>query len=210
MNTTDHRTGTPGSAPDRLAFDRSDRVGLAVTMWAIGVGGIAAYVIWPLWRWARDEALHIPFFSPVVVPALDAVGQPHGLGSYDLVLAHPSTGQRLLALVPGILTAGVVAAACVLVLAIMRPIGAGDPFAPGHVRRLRTLAFVLIIGPLVAMFAQIAGDGAIVGQLDLGGLAPGVSLSIPWLPLVVGLCIGLVAEGFKVGARLRDDVDGLI
>lgn len=195
---------------DRLAFDRADRVGLTVTMWVIGSAAIAADVANPLWQWARGAAQHVPFFSPVTVPELDRVGQKHGLAAYDLVLGHPSTGQRLLGLVPGVLTAAVVAAACVLILRIMRPIGAGDPFAPGQVRRLRTLAFVLMIGPVVAMFARLSCQGAIVGGLDLGGLDPGVSLDIPWFPLIVGLCLGLVAEGFKVGAQLRDDVEGLV
>ncbi len=204
-------TSTRKTPPrDRLAFDRADRVGLIATMWVIGLAGVAANIAGPLWAWARGAALHVPFFSPVTVPELDRVGLTHGPAAYDLSLAHPSAGQRLLDLAPGVLIAAVSVAACVLVLRVMRPIGAGDPFAPGQVRRLRTLAFVLMIGPVVAMFARLSCQGAIVGGLDLGGLDPGVSLDIPWFPLIVGLFLGLVAEGFKVGAQLRDDVEGLV
>ena len=56
----------------------------------------------------------------------------------------------------------------------------------------------------------MAVDGALASNLDLGGLDLMVSMTLPWLPMTIGLVAALIAEAFKVGAKLSDDVDGLI
>lgn len=49
-----------------------------------------------------------------------------------------------------------------------------------------------------------------MGGADLGGLPPTASISLPWLPIVAGLIVALIAQAFVAGAALRDDVEGLV
>ncbi|MFN8079347.1 MAG: DUF2975 domain-containing protein [Kineosporiaceae bacterium] len=200
-------TSTP---KDRLAFDRWDRLGLTVSLAAVALVALAYTVIRPLLAWGRGEALSIPYLSAITVPQLDAVGTPYGEGRYDLHLADPTTGQRLIDLAPGLLLLALILTACWLVFRLMRDIGRGEPFAPRNVTRLRLLAAVLAFGVPVEFFARLSCTGALLSGIDLGSLSPAAQLDLPWLPVLAGVCVALLAEAFKTGARLRDDVDGLI
>lgn len=195
---------------DWLTFDRSDRWGLLSLLALVTLAAAWSGVIGPVIAWARGDAIPLELFSKVTVPELDAAGVSHGLGSYPVDLADPSAGQRVLALVPGLLTTALVAAACWLVIRIMGTIAAGDPFEPVNVKRLRGLAALLLFGTAIVFFAQLAVSGALLGSMDLGGLAPGFMFSIPWLSLVAGMVVALLAEAFRAGAALRADVEGLV
>ncbi len=207
MNTT---AGRPQEPKDRFAFDRWDRLGMAALLGLISLATGVVALARPVVAWSGGDDLAVPFASPIQVPELDAAGQPYGEGEYDLAVNDPTTAQRVLDLAPGLLVLALVLAACWLVFRLMRDIGAGQPFAARNVTRLRLLAAILIFGVPIAAFARLACTGAIVGGLDLGGLPPAAWFEIPWLPVVLGGFVALLAEAFKTGARLRDDVDGLV
>jgi len=97
-----------------------------------------------------------------------------------------------------------------MLLRFMRDISVGTPFEPAQVTRLRAIAGLLLIGVPITYFARLSIDGALLSDLDLGGIDLAVSLDLPWLPMTLGLITALLAEAFKVGTRLRDDVEGLI
>ncbi len=195
---------------DWFAFDRWDRAGLTGLLGLTVLATAVAQVIGPIIGWMRGDALRVPFTSAITVPELDAAGQAYSGGSYDLVVADPTTTQRLLDLVPGVLLLAIVAAICWLTLRLLRDIGAGEPFSPGNVTRLRAIAGLLLIGVPVHFFTRLPLNGAILGGLDLGTLPPAAWMELPWLPFVLGMCVALVAEAFKTGARLREDSEGLI
>lgn len=195
---------------DWLAFDKWDQLGLRITLWAIPLASIAGFVGIPLLRWARGESLPVPFVSRVRVPELDARGVEHSAADYLIQVEDPSIGQRLLDLLPGLLLAALVVVGAVAIRRIARAIGDGDPFAPGQVGRLRLVAGLLMIGAPVVGVVDLFSRGAILAGTDLGGLPPATTLSFPALPVLVGLCLALIAEAFKVGTRLREDVDGLV
>jgi hypothetical protein len=205
-------SATPDPRPrrDLLAFDRADRWALAALLGVVVALSAAAGVVVPVLRWVRGEGIPLPFLSEVTVPALDAVGTRYGAAEYAVTLAGPSTGQRLLDLVPGVLVVLLLAAGSWLVVAVMRTIAAGDPFAAANVGRLRAIAGLLAIGPFVTAFVELPFRGALLGDVDLGGLDPGMAIEMPWAPLVAGLVLALLAEAFKTGRRLRDDVEGLV
>ncbi|MEZ5094834.1 MAG: DUF2975 domain-containing protein [Nocardioides sp.] len=195
---------------DWLTFDRYDRWGLAGLLGLISVGAVAAYVVAPLARWASGSGLRVPFFSEVDVPALEGTGLRHGLGDYHVVIPDPTAGQRLLDLLPGLGWLALALACCWLVLRVMGDIGRGDPFQPGNVRRLRLLAALLVLGwPVVASLEAMTAF-AILAELDLEGVGPRAAFTFPLLPMLVGVVVALLAEAFKAGSRLRDDVDGLV
>lgn len=205
-------TASPSPRPrrDLLAFDRADRWALAVLLVLVVALSAVAGVVVPVLRWVGGEGIPLPFLSEVTVPALDAVGTRYGIAEYPVTLAEPSTAQRLLDLTPGVLVVLLLAAGCWLVVAVMRTIAAGDPFAAPNVTRLRAIAGLLTIGPFVTSFVELPFRGALLGDVDLGGLDPGMAIEMPWAPLVAGLVLALLAEAFKTGRRLRDDVEGLV
>lgn len=204
---------TSSAAPshrDRLTFGRSDRLGLTALLGLVAVGAVVGWVVAPVAAWVGGRGIPLEIISPVTVPELDAAGVGHGLATYDVDLADPTGGQRLLALAPGLVSAVLVVVACWLVVRVMRTVAAGDPFEPRNVTRLRAVAAVLVFGAPVVFFLEMAVRGALLGSMDLGGLEPAAFLTIPWPAFVTGMVVALLAEAFKAGSRLRDDVDGLV
>ncbi len=147
---------------------------------------------------------------PSGCPSLDATGVGHGDAAYDVDVPDPGVALRLLDLVPGVLLTGLVAVGCWLVLRLMRDVAAGDPFRQANITRLRVLALLIAVGLPTVWFARGPIDLALLGTLDLGTGGPSIVVTMPWLPVVVGTVVALVAEAFRAGARLRDDTEGLV
>jgi hypothetical protein len=210
MSTPTPGTAGPGPRRDLLAFDRYDRWGLAALLGLISVGAVAAAVVGPLTGWIQGRALRVPFFSDIEVPALDGTGLSHGPGDYDVIIHDPTVLQRVLDLLPGLGWLVLVLACCWIVLKVMDDIGRGDPFQPGNVRRLRVLALLLVIGWPVLVSLQVMASLAVTADLGLDDLGPRAGFTFPFLPVLVGVVVALLAEAFKAGSRLRDDVDGLV
>ncbi len=195
---------------DLLAFDRFDRWGLVVLLGAVALGAILAGVVEPLADWVAGAPLTPVTESAVTVPPLDAAGVGYGPASYTVDAVDPSVGLRLLHLAPGVLGALLVVISCWCVVLLLRTVAAGDPFDPVNITRLRVVAFALVLGAPVVYLLQVVGDARALAGLDLGGLEVTFTLSIPWVPLVAGMVVAMLAEAFKAGSRLRDDVDGLV
>ena len=195
---------------DRWAFDRSDRVGLRIALGAVVLGAILVQVVGPVVQWVRGAPVRSALTGQVRVPALDTVGTGYGEATYEVELADPSTGQRLLDLAPGLVSLVLLLVGSWLVLRIMRSVASGDPFTATTVRRLRQLAAVLLLGPLALVVLTPVVSGVLLSQVDLGDVAPAFRLELPWLPLVGGLVVALLAEAFRAGATLREDLEGLV
>lgn len=202
---------TTSTRRDLWSFDGGDRWGLALLLGLIAFATLAVQVLAPLLGWARGAGLPLDYVGPVQVPALDTAGVAHGdLGSVGATLGDPSAGQRLLDLAPGLVLTLVVSVACWIVLGVLRDVASGDTFRPRNVTRLRLLAALVAIGLPVAWFARASADLALLSSLDLGDGFSGVVLDLPWAPVVAGMVIALVAEAFRAGSRLREDVEGLV
>lgn len=198
------------TARDRWAFDRSDRWGLGLLLALVALSTVTYHLVRPLVNWAGGHPITVPYSSEVTVPSLDRTGQAYSAASYELSLAHPSSADRLIDLVPGVAFAAVAIAGCALVLAVMRDIGRGDPFQARNVTRLRWLAGLLAFGLPVAAFARMACDGKLLSGAALGDLPLVASFTLPWQPILAGTTVALLAEAFRAGARLRHDVEGLV
>ncbi len=196
--------------PDRLAFDRTDRVGLAVTLGLIALATTVVTLVRPLIAWAQGEQLTVPYVSPITVPPLDAVNTTYSAGHYDVIVSDPTTAQRLFDMIPGLITLPLVLAGCWLVLRLMQDIGRGEAFRTRNVIRLRLLAAILAIGLPVVFFADLSFTGALLSGVELGTLPPAAWIELPWAAFVAGMCLALLAEAFKAGSQLREDVEGLI
>lgn len=197
---------------DILAFDRADRWGLAVLLLLIVTATTAELVVGPIVGWVRGEALSVPYFSDVQVPGLAGTGLVHTAADYALLVAHPTARMRWLDLLPGVGHAVLVAAMAWVVLRLMTDIGRGSAFARRNVTRLRVLAGLLLVGWTVVYFAAATCTFAILTELDLSAIdgGPRAALTLPVVPFVAGLIVALVAEAFRAGTKLQDDVEGLV
>jgi hypothetical protein len=100
----------------------------------------------------------------------------------------------------------------IVVLAFLRGIVGsvrrGDPFIADNVRRLRAIAFALIIGgPLVQILMQFFTS--VVAE-SAGVRSAPFRLDIPGAPPVIGLGVLLLAQVFAHGVQLREDVEGTV
>ncbi len=204
------RAGSEAPRRDLLAFDRFDRWGLVFLLGAVALGSILYGVVEPVADWVTGAPLTPLADTAVTVPPLDAAGIGYGPASYAVDAVDPSAGQRLLALVPGLLMAVLVVLSCWCVVLLLRTVASGDPFDPVNVTRLRIIAGALVLGVPVASVLQVVSDATVFGSLDVAGLDTTFTLEIPWVPMLAGLVVAMLAEAFKAGSRLRADVDGLV
>jgi hypothetical protein len=96
----------------------------------------------------------------------------------------------------------------VLLRRVVRSVRAGDPFVPVNARRLQIIGWALVCWPLAVM----PGSFAQLTLADRNG-AQDVALTayeLPVWPIGVGLIVLVLARVFATGARLRDDVEGLV
>ena len=134
------------------------------------------------------------------------------LGAPVLVTAtvfSPSPYQRL-GLVGGRVLAGLTALAVLgLLLQIVRSLRRNDVFIPRNAQRLRRLAAVLGVGGMAAQLLTAFGVARVVDAATVrGSVMPVFELS--YLPLLGALGVAVLAEVFRQGAALRQEVDGLV
>jgi hypothetical protein len=135
-------------------------------------------------------------------------------GHVKYVVDEASPWLWIVSLLPGLLLALAVSTVALLLLRMMRETYAGRPFSASGARRLRRVAAVVAGAAVLVPMLQAVSAHAIATQV-LPSEAPGLldrwdllSGTVPWL--VVALLVLAVAEAFGIGARLADDVDGLV
>ena len=205
-DSTDHRE----PRRDLLAFDRTDRRGLVALLGLLALGALLVWVVAPLRDWLAGAGIPLALVSPVSVPELDAAGVDHGLAittTCSSLTRPPDSGSSPWR--QGLLAAALLLVGCWFVLRVMRasprvtlrtaqrhpPAGRrGDP----RDRRPRGLL-------------PRHGGARRPARLDgPRGWSRRLFLSIPWQAVVAGMVVALLAEAFRAGSRLRDDVAGLV
>jgi hypothetical protein len=107
-------------------------------------------------------------------------------------------------LVPGV----VLVAALWLVRSLLRSVRDRDPFTESNVRRLRTLALVVLIGVPVAIFVSSIFASTLAHSARLH--SSGTEITMPGPALLGGLALFVLAEIFAAGVRMRDDLEGTV
>lgn len=126
-----------------------------------------------------------------------------------VVVWKPNARQRVgfagVPMLAGLLTLAVIA----LLLRVTRTLREGDPFIAINARRLYMIAALVGIGGQVTAFlsAWVRLD-----VLHHPNVAPYVirDADMTFVPLIAGLGVAVAAEVFRQGARLRDEVEGLV
>jgi hypothetical protein len=85
-----------------------------------------------------------------------------------------------------------------------------DPFIKANVRRLRIMATLILITPIVSFWSQVAVWELVDSSLP--GKILWMSYDASGLPLQMGTAflLFILAEVFAAGVRLREDVEGLV
>jgi hypothetical protein len=121
-------------------------------------------------------------------------------------------GLRLLAHLGTVLLVLSAAVGALALAQLLRTVRAGRPFAKRNATWLAIVAVAVAVGGGIAPAVREAGAVAAVEHLGLMAQdSPFVTvMSFSLVPLVVAVVILGVAEAFRRGAAMADDVDGLV
>lgn len=156
----------------------------------------------------------VPRAVPDVTVLADDVSV-RGTDTLVLVFEDPSVPERLLLALPVLLQQVLGLVVIYLVLRVLQGLGSGDPFVPVNVRRVYTVAFAVLLGslllPMVEAFSNVTlwTDRVPVNEVALIAFNLGLD-SGPLMGFLVGLLLLSLAEVFRRGTRMREDVKGLV
>lgn len=129
---------------------------------------------------------------------------------------------RILCASPTVIHALTIALAAVLFVRILRSIAVAEPFTPEVVRNWIRISSVLIVGGIFqglvdtvagAVIFNLASLGAPAGENPLGADYSVIGTDIPQWPffmILLGVLVAAVATAFRTGARLKEDVIGVV
>lgn len=86
----------------------------------------------------------------------------------------------------------------------------GDPFIRPNVRRLRIISVLLLVTPLIDSWSQMAEAEWVRRALPKDVAYAQFDLSSWFTFFGLGAMVMILAEVFKIGVRLREDVEGLV
>ena len=187
-------------------WSRRDQVFLEGLLWALPALALLKVLVDGV-RALRGRALEMTGTLPDdLVPSPEFVTGPL---TGTVVVQDPSAAQYGWDLAPSVVLLLLAVVVARLLLGVARGLRTGDPFTMRNARRLSTLGFVLIVaGALVPVLQGVAF------QEVLDPLLPGGPRSwtrdVQLWPVMTGMLVSFLAEVFARGARLREDVEGLV
>jgi hypothetical protein len=130
----------------------------------------------------------------------------------DLHVPDLPLGLRLLARLGTVLLFLAIAGGALALAQVLQTVRAGRPFARRNAGLLVLVAVAVVVGGAVAPLAR---DAAALAALDHLGLTGEDSpflpqMSVPLTPALVAVVVLALAEAFRRGAAMADDVAGLV
>ena len=188
-------------------WTRTDQVLLEGALWALP--GIAALqVVLHGVRWLRGDALEVDGVLPDdLVRGADVVTGPV---SGTVVVEEPSAAQHAWALAVLVVLLVLAVVVARLLLGVTRSLRTGDPFTTANARRLATLGIVIVVGGTLVQFLQGIAFEAVLDPLLPEDGPRTWTLDLAVWPVLTGVLMFFLAEVFARGARLREDVEGLV
>lgn len=162
-----------------------------------------------------DRATHQPL--TVLPQVLQAELAPGAAGD----VTNVTLGFRLLCAAPYVLNVLIVVWAGVVFDRIIDDVGRGQPFSSAVQRAWQKLSGVLVWGGLAQTALSAVAVGIIYtnvqdgtnGRNLLGAEYSGLGLNgpdVPWMLIVLGIIAGALSIAFREGARLEDEVAGVV
>jgi hypothetical protein len=130
----------------------------------------------------------------------------------DLHVPALPLGLRLLAQLGTALLLLAISAGALALAQVLRTVRAGRPFARRNVPALVVVAVAVLVG---GGLAPVVRDAAAFAALDHLGLTDAdapflLQMSVPLTPFLISGLVLAVAEAFRRGAAMAEDVDGLL
>lgn len=187
-------------------WTRTDQVFLEGVLWALPALALADLALGGL-RALQGRTLEVHGTLPDdLAPATDLVRGPL---TGTVVVQDPSATQYGWDLLPSAVLLLLAVVLARLLLGVAHSLRAGDPFTTANASRLRVLGILLVVGgTFLPIFQSIAFEGVLDPLLPSGPRSWTLDLSL--LPVVSGMLVFFLAEVFARGARLREDVEGLV
>lgn len=211
----DHRpSATPAESASRdraFRMTGADYVILKVLLALVALGALASIVValWP------GDTIEFTSHSASRGPSAGIAGlasNAHVTWADRLLwtISDPSVGQRILVALPQVFAALCVLAAALLVYSLAGHLARDAAFTRPALHRLRALALVLVFGGILWPFLMMGATFALVAGLqDDPSVLFTFSLT-DFAPLLVGMLLLAVAEAFRRGIGLAEDVEGLV
>ena len=204
----------PTSVDRLMRFDRADSrltLGLIVV---IAVATPLFTLVLPVIDWVRGRPLHVP----LMLMQEERIGAPadgvtiSSTGEAVATFAHAGADLWLVSLVPGLLVVLALWGVLWVLAVIVRSVRDESPFTLANVRRMRALALILMLGPVVYGLAVMMVNGFVLERAlaDFSGGALASFGPSGILLIGAGLVVACLAEVFLRGLRLEKDVEGLI
>lgn len=202
------------SGPTRaLTFDESDFQWSYLALGLASLASVLFAVALPAVAWLRGEPLVARVLSPadadVAVSAAD--GASVTTDTLTVHLADAPAGAWLATIGLGALFTAVVWVVLYQLWRLLRAVADGSPFTQANVVRLRVMAWALMLTPVVALVLTAFYHSYLL-SLALGEGSAWV-LRVPNSTYVIvgfGILLALIAEVFRRGVQLEDDVEGLV
>jgi hypothetical protein len=129
---------------------------------------------------------------------------------------------RVLCSSPTLIHAVTIVLAAVVFIHILRGIASGRPFAPSVLRDWSRVSVVLIVGGVLqglvdtvagVVIFSLANAGRSMGEHPFGADYSGIGVDFPQWPfymILVGIVAAAIAAAFRSGARLEEEVVGVV
>jgi hypothetical protein len=194
---------------------------IAIALLVLSIGFTALVLVSVLTGLFRhgDSLLYGNALTVPMQVSADDLGQlPDGISAgawldVDVTIQAPTTSQMLLRSAQDLGPAVVIVWALWLLTAVLNATAHGDPFGRDNARRFRNLAVLLVAGGLALNILNYAVLNAFLNQVAEHHsieLAAGPFTPLPAGMLMGGLVAFALAAVFADGARLREDVEGMV
>ncbi len=201
----------------------------------VAIVWVAAYLAWlvvsPVLLYYTNVLNVLPDFTRPMLAAAPSIQAPlampahiHGYdpnmfgeeGAYaeltartvDVDLLSLSTGDRALYVVGPLLLGALALAGLVLLHRMVRDTARGETFIHANARRMTILGALVIAGTPAGVIGDTCRQVLLERSQVAAFVNPAVTLHL-W-PVVIGLVVAVLGEVFRQGARLREDVEGLV
>ena len=168
----------------------------------------------PLLTWRNGDALSWDGETDHsrVAPGLRTVrgAAAYWEGQVHVEIYHPSAGLRLLSWLPEAIVAVAVIVTGFLLLRLLYETQAGRPFFASSASRLRAISLVVGVAAVAVPISWSVANRAILEAAARGQTGGHVHFAQMATWLVVALVVRVVAEAFRIGTRLQEDVEGLV
>lgn len=166
--------------------------------------------------WTEGAALPVTLAEDVRPAALEQL--PEGISAtrvsetVELTVDVLPLGLRLLAAGGPVVFLLSVAAGAWLLAGVVRSVGRGRPFDRRNPGRLVGLGVVILVGGLLAPLLRDVASTVVLEATDL--VEPGspfvIAATFSFLPIMLAVLVLTVAEAFRRGGALEDEVEGMV